>query len=157
MFATNTPMALPGTCIMCPGSVRRWFIDTEIQIEWYGAILICDECVTHMGHLFGMKTQAEVDILVTTLAEKEDVIYELQKQLAALEGVRDGLVAGGWVAPDSARMLDVPSPADERVTEPTSDQGSDVGAERGETPQSVHDEVMARLRPDATTGSVLDI
>lgn len=166
MIVTTQPMALPGTCIMCPGSVRRLYVDTEVQIEWHGAVYICDECIKHMGHLIGMITQQEKDILVTTLTEKDEENYELRKQLAALEGVRDALVAGGWLAPDDPRVLavshaddegprELSSAGDDRSEGRAQDEGSDLASLDGAPSESLHDEVMARLRPDAASGRIV--
>lgn len=144
--------------MLCPGSVRSRFIDTEIQIEWYGAVILCDLCVIEMGRLFGMAPVEEVGRLMSTLAEKNVQIFELQKQLAALEGVRDALAAGGWVAPDSSNVLAVPSPDGEGTADSTSPGQGDVGAQGGATPESVHDEGLAELRPDGRSdGSILTI
>lgn len=143
--------------MFCPGSVRDFFIDTGIQIEWYGAVIICQECVTAMGQQFRMLSEGQAELLRSALAESDNTIYELQKRLAALEGVQDALVAGGWVAPDSARVLDVPSSDDEGPSVDASTEGGDVGTERGETPQSVHDAALARLRPNVSGDAVLNL
>ncbi len=163
MELTTSPVALPGTCMMCPGSVRKLYVDTGIQIEWFGAVIICDECIKHMGRMMGMITVEERDVLVTTITEKDEENYDLRKQIAALEGVKDALVAGGWVAPDDPRSMVVPHADDEgsRVEPSAGDRGPEVGVEDqgsglapqgGASTESLHDEVMARLRPDATSG-----
>lgn len=163
MQLTTSPLALPASCMLCPGSVRKLYVDTGVQIEWFGAIILCDECIKHMGRMIGMITEADRDTLVTTLAEKEDRLYELQKQLAALEGVKNALVAGGWMAPDDPRGMVVSHADDEgpRGESPTDDRGLEVGVEDqggglasqgGAPPESLHDEVMARLRPNAASG-----
>lgn len=150
-------VALPGTCIFCPGSVRDRFVDTGIQVEWYGAIIICEQCVTSMGQQFGMVTRGQVSNLEAIMLEKVDEIFSLQTQLATLEGVRNALAAGGWVAPDGTGVLAVPSPArsgDDGVAPPP---GSDVGTQGGAAPEQVHDEGLAELRSDERGTGVLNI
>lgn len=150
-------VALPGTCIFCPGSVRDRFVDTGIQVEWYGAIIICEQCVTSMGQMFGMATRGQVSDLETIIVEKMDIIFSLQTQLAALEGVRDALAAGGWVAPDGTGVLDVPSSDGEGTSNSASPRQGDVGAQGGATPEQVHDEGLAELRSDERNSGVLNI
>lgn len=163
MDLITSPVALPATCMLCPGSVRKLYVDTGVQIEWFGAVILCDECIKHMGRMIGMITEADRDTLVTTLAEKDEQLYELRKQIAALKGVQDALVAGGWVAPDDPRSVVVPHADDEGPRgEPSegdggppagvADQGSDVAPDGGEASESLHDEIMARLRPNAADG-----
>lgn len=150
--------ALPGTCIMCPRSVRPEFIDTGIQIEWFGAVILCNYCVVQMGQMFGMLTQEQVDELKLAIVERDNTIFELRKQLSGLENIRLGLALAGYVVPDNPSDESVPSGRSEAPdSRPSSGQILlDLGT--GKAPEQVHDEGLAELRPDdRSDASILDI
>lgn len=44
------PTVLPGSCAVC-GSVERPVVDFQATVEWYGAILICTDCILAAAHL----------------------------------------------------------------------------------------------------------
>jgi hypothetical protein len=48
---TNKIEALPGCCFICHSSNRNAYVDTGINIEYEGAIFICDTCMSEMAGL----------------------------------------------------------------------------------------------------------
>lgn len=51
----NTPVAAPGTCVLCgtAGDGQRTFIDFGKQLDWYGAIYFCSECIREVSLAIG--------------------------------------------------------------------------------------------------------
>lgn len=85
---TEQPAALPGSCLLCRGGYdaanRPWFVDTGLQIEFWGAGYICAACLIEMANTVGF-------ILPTVAAElraennklRQDV-FNLEVQVASL-------------------------------------------------------------------------
>lgn len=148
MFLTDTPAALPNCCIFCPGSVRRRYIDTTLQQEFYGAVFICEECVTSMAQMFGMATQGQVEVTLDDMRTHEDEIFELRRKLAAAEEAVRGLT--GMLFADR----DPGSPGefrlDDRSVDEESPGGTDsLGTGAGTPPEPLHDEGVAVVSDDA--------
>ena len=51
---TDRPYADPGKCTVC-GSVSKPVVDFDMTVDYYGAILLCTDCIREafilMGHL----------------------------------------------------------------------------------------------------------
>lgn len=47
----DKPVALPGKCSLCgdTGSDNRKFIDFGLQLDWYGAVYFCSECIKELA------------------------------------------------------------------------------------------------------------
>lgn len=148
VITADQVVALPGTCLFCPGSVRSRFIDTTIQMEWHGAVIICEQCVIAMGQMFGMLTNEQANQINQGGNALLEENFELRRQLAALEGVKDALVDGGWMAPDSPRAVSVPQISRPGAAPGTPSGQDDVGSQGGASPEPVHDAALAGLRAD---------
>lgn len=147
MELTHNPVALPGSCYFCPGSVRPWYIDTQCQVEYHGAMYICNECLTHMAHLAGYVTPEEAEDLKINLAFAQKNEYELHVQVDALEKAINELTRAGYPSGGAdlrAYHVDVVSPqvgiSDTYRTE------EELGVGEGETSESPPDEDVAGLR-----------
>lgn len=75
MFITNSP-ALPARCVVCYSDAKsnQSFIDFGMQLDFYGAILICDLCMVNAAELVGfipvakfLETQQENRKLASSL------------------------------------------------------------------------------------------
>jgi len=97
--------ASPGKCAVCGYSAsgenepsnRRQYLDFGMELDFYGAVVICTECLTEVAVGMGYIVPEEADRLT---AESERVKAENAKLGAAVEvvnGLADVLIAGGWV------------------------------------------------------------
>ncbi len=157
MEVVRQPEALPSCCIMCPGSAREWFIDTGIQIEWYGAVVICKLCVVAMGQMFGMLTEVQAENVLNNRNVLQQEIFELQKKLAGLEMVERGMAAAGYVVPDHSGDVSVPSSSHQGNESGLSESKGSVGDEGGAAPESVHDEGVDVIRSDEPSPGILSL
>lgn len=158
MQVVKHPQALPANCVMCPGSVRERYIDTEMQFDWYGALYICEECVTVMGRMFGMISKGQADAIIQEHTETSTRMFHLQRRQAALEaGLRDLADAGydnvrldehgdlsAHFADDESLLSDGTRALQDRA------QGAAaiLGSRAGTAPESGDDEELGVVRTD---------
>lgn len=50
---TERPFAAPGKCAVC-GAVDRPVVDFGLNIEWYGRVYFCTECLTEVAQIIQM-------------------------------------------------------------------------------------------------------
>lgn len=155
MIVTDAPAALPSSCIRCPGSTRKRYIDTDLHIEFHGAVYICDECVTEMGRLLGMLSADQAEDLFTDLSLRDSEVYELKRKVAGLEAAVRGLADAGFepvpqrrdpgiLSSDVAGQGDISTGA-----ESLAPSGADnLGEGAGTAPQPGDDEQLAGVRSD---------
>lgn len=132
------PVALPGRCAICGyggGDSNRRFIDFGLQLDYYGAVNFCTECIREVAESIGyvpreFLDKAEEEIVhLRTLVDNNtavaDVVGRLRSDLATI-GIEiskftniestDGEDSGSTSGP-------VPGPEPEPV-KPTSKRGS---------------------------------
>lgn len=89
MFITTAP-ALPGKCVVCYTDAQgtRKFLDFGMSLDFYGAVLICEACVTNAAELFGFTPvlidtdkELETEVLVGKLAETVQKVEALESVL----------------------------------------------------------------------------
>lgn len=58
---TKMPILAPGTCILCKssGGDERAFIDFGMQLDWFGAVYFCTECITEAAKLIGLEQNSD--------------------------------------------------------------------------------------------------
>lgn len=112
----TTEPALPSSCSVCSVAAKGYnaFYDFGVSIDWYGAILICEDCAQNLAELLDL---TKITRLETAVAEGEALIAELIEQKKALEhvvsaylipesvgssGDSDGTVHNGSVQDESA-------------------------------------------------------
>lgn len=84
------PPALPGSCYLCASGSRAKYVDLETQVEFHGAMYLCDLCVLELGRLIGMASEKEVtDIQLDNIA-LQDKKGALERELEATKKVLDG-------------------------------------------------------------------
>lgn len=146
------PQALPATCMFCPGSVRDRYIDTDYQIEFHGAVYICDECVVSMGRMIGMLSKEQAEHLIQENTETSSRMFHLQRRQAALEASINDLALAGY---DRFRINDrgdlfahladsnetVPAPTRTGPSRPSATKAS-VGSGAGATPEPSDDKEL---------------
>lgn len=49
----DSPQAAPARCYYCGGSSKSSYLDTGIQIEFYGALYFCNECMEFLSQKMG--------------------------------------------------------------------------------------------------------
>jgi DNA-directed RNA polymerase subunit RPC12/RpoP len=69
----NVPLMAPGVCMLCgtAGIDNRTFVDFGKQVEWYGAVYLCSECIKEVAIAVGFIPVAEFDKLLEQLKEIE--------------------------------------------------------------------------------------
>lgn len=149
------PPALPGSCYLCSSGDRKRYIDTKINVEFHGAMYMCDLCIAEMAQKLGMATEEQVSQLnfeVLNLRSKEQ---HFREEIQALKGVIDGY-------DDVRSFLDSPSlfaessDSSDLREEGSTDQlpegeGSLDQGESGPSEQT-DDEGMGELRTGEPTG-----
>ena len=80
---TNAPVALPGACIVCNRTADgvTKFLDFNLSLDYYGAVIFCLPCLTPLGHAIGF---VEIEKLLDAERECEEIRF-------ALDGVEDEL------------------------------------------------------------------
>lgn len=148
MILTSSPQALPGSCYFCGSSNRESFVDTQISIDFHGALYICDICTRGMGAMVGMLSAEDAEKIYRKLAELETETYNLKKERDGLKAAVDGLT--------SARRysnIDPPGPVaglfedSAGDSEGSQDEGTDLGAGEIQPPESSNDEGVDDVRP----------
>lgn len=97
--------ALPGKCAVCGYSAsgesepsdRRRYIDFGMDLDYYGAVVICTTCIEEVATGMGYILPERADEIIN---ESERVKSENARLGAAVEvvnGLADVLIAGGWV------------------------------------------------------------
>lgn len=155
------PGALPGSCLLCNGShteERNWFVDTQLQAEWHGAVYICKLCLIEMAETVGFATPPVVSALRETVLELQRQNFNLQTEVSAFHDMEKAIDSfarsraarrhPSRSSDSSASTLHVHEP--DESTESDSSGGEDsLGAGEGTPPESVDGEGVVELRPDA--------
>lgn len=153
MHITDNPLALPASCIFCPGSVREWYVDTEYDVEFHGALYICNKCLAEMGRLANFTTPEDTEALNKKIAHLEEDNFNLSTKVDGLERAINGMVDGGYARPGGARLgsdsLNVSAP--KMAEYPAQRTTEDVGVGTGAFAESSNDEGVAELSDDASS------
>lgn len=86
---TAMPILAPGTCVLCksPGGDQRAFIDFGFQLDWYGAVYFCTECITEAATLIGLGSKVEYSKheadLNNSLSALDGHVWDLKEKLDA--------------------------------------------------------------------------
>jgi len=129
----DTPVLAPGTCFVCgsAGDDKRKFIDFGKQIEWYGAVYVCTECIVEVAEASEYIPVASFDSLHTELRELQ-VKYD---QLAAKYAPFEEAIKNVLDSPDPGFGM-VLHPSNMRIDRDTGDKRdeSDIeGSAQGES------------------------
>lgn len=164
MQVIQNPLVPPACCIFCPGSVRDQYIDTEISFEFYGAILVCDQCIANMGAMLGMAS-------VETNAAKNNKInhlevqnYELMKQVVVLRSAVNTYLkdmvdvppVDPVVSVDLNTLRDIPM-GDSYIDREPQGRESSLGVGEREAPESSNEQNMAGVYTDDPKSFTLDL
>lgn len=145
---TVAPEALPGCCYLCRGTSREFFIDTDMHIEFHGAVYFCSECIREIAQSVGYEVPERVKQLKERLSELESINVNLLIERDGLEKAIDGL-SSARVAGRTSSVWD--SPDDVPMESEGTEQGEEeLGSREGETPESSDDEGMDLVSADAS-------
>lgn len=117
----ETPVASPGHCFTCRGHEGP-FVDTGLSEPFYGAYILCRNCVKHMAEQFGLMEEIRVETTVDQATVFSDAFQESKNAVIALVANYVGGLSADLLADSSASVEDA-----ERVAEDTGDSGSDDG------------------------------
>jgi hypothetical protein len=88
------PMALPAKCIVC-GGVDRPVLDFQFDIEYYGAVYFCVECLTDVVSKIGYAPVAEVEARElearNVIGKSRDIVRQLEVEIADLHSRTDSM------------------------------------------------------------------
>lgn len=162
MQVVQTLLALPGQCFLCGSADRKEFIDTERQLEFHGAVYICDECVAIMTQMLRYPTPEAYRRAIRdadTMGQRVlEMTIRINRAKEALNGVRlpdHPAVDNGSVVAPLDEGHDEESPSTDRVDEPAA-PGGEVGLDsrEGSPPEPDDDEGVGELRqpPEPSDG-----
>lgn len=118
MEITYSPSALPGSCYFCGSGNREYYIDTHQQVEFHGAMYVCNVCADGMAKLIRYMAPDEYKELLATTQEQETQIFEMSKKLSTLEGVLRDLANAGYTVHDDGSIVRAGGVVLEDVLEP---------------------------------------
>ncbi|MFY3741632.1 MAG: hypothetical protein HMLIMOIP_002090 [Candidatus Nitrosomirales archaeon] len=69
----NVPDFKPGKCANCGASKDdgRKYIDFGLEIDWYGTVYLCGECLTDISNEMGLFDRLKAELLETKLGNAE--------------------------------------------------------------------------------------
>lgn len=116
--ATLTPM-LPATCVACRKSANgvTKFLDFQADVDYYGAIVICEDCAREMLDVLGFVPVALVESLRDRLEIQKIELNTVREENERLRGAFDSILV---VRPD----IDVPVCMDDEGSNESIDSGA---------------------------------
>lgn len=91
MLVVSSPQALPGSCYFCGSASRKAYIDTLVQVEFHGAMYICDICLYDMLNLLGGLSEEQATELRNALEFVQTELQNKNKEIEGLKRAVDGL------------------------------------------------------------------
>lgn len=152
MELTYSPSALPGSCYFCGSGNREFYIDTNLSVEFHGAMYICNLCGNELALLMRYISHDEYKELKRQNESAHELVYQLRVKLDAAEEALRGLVNAGYrydngdvIRSGGALLETVPG------TEGAVSTGADeLGEGEGTSSESSDDEDVGELRSDDT-------
>lgn len=137
------PDVKPHKCANC-GSTKiddRKYVDFGLEVDWYGAVMLCTHCLKDIANTAGLFTKLEMKILDLELKNKD--IQQLQEQGARLhenvaklgEEFKNYYVSlyslGDDPSPDNSSNMESDPPAVEQSTDITESATTKSSASSG--------------------------
>lgn len=115
---------LPATCVGCHKSANGVtdFVDFNTNVDYYGAILMCEDCFLECGRLLGLVPVAEVEDAARDYNDARETIDRLQDENVRINAALDSLFS---LRPNFRTGSDSPGDTDE----PNSDEGTGTESE----------------------------
>lgn len=107
---SDNPDVLPGKCAVCgsSGGDSRKFVDFGIQLDVYGAVYFCTDCVIELSQAIGFVEQDKVSKLELELKYQSIENERLQKRLTEVENAARTLLRDCNCSNDLDAVLDDP-------------------------------------------------
>ena len=131
----SNPDALPAKCAICgyPGGDQRKFVDFGLDIDYYGVIYLCTDCMNEIAVGIGYllpevvtKITAENELLKEALKvaqADQEILYELRTHLGLFSGTIHGPVL------DESLVDTDPIDVVEEINEPDRETDNPVNVE----------------------------
>ncbi len=106
----ETPILAPGTCSLCgsAGDGKRTFIDFGKQLDWYGAVYFCSECICEASLAIGYIPVASFEKLHNDHRALQIELDQLVKRHEAVSNALSILLANSNVSVDDFVQSIVP-------------------------------------------------
>lgn len=144
----GSPPALPGSCYKCGSGSRERYIDLGTNVEFHGAMYLCDLCVEEMGTLIGMLSADKTKSLALKHETAELRIAYLNREVEALKVLSNAVDAVNSARTgDTEPTLDGGLSGEEPPVGEETGQGSEPSGESGPAEPS-DDEGVDELRSD---------
>lgn len=116
-YKLTTEPALPAKCVGCNNDVKatRPLVDTSASLDYYGAILLCADCVTEMAELIGLVPESELKKELQLGNELAVRLSEANTKVKALEDVVRAYGLGQFVITDVYASDSDAQSSDEKV------------------------------------------
>lgn len=91
----DEPLAAPGKCMLCGisyGNGERKFIDTGVDLDWYGVVYYCTSCILEVSNQLGYSSFEQVQSMCKDYNSVIGMNQELAKEN---ESLRSAIVALG--------------------------------------------------------------
>lgn len=98
------PQALPGQCVYCGSAKKDWYLDTNLQYEFYGAVIICNECMNAICVEIGYISPQDLQDLRERLQRVINDNEELRIRNTALDQALNALKVAGYGIPDDSSI-----------------------------------------------------
>lgn len=137
----NNPELAPGVCFLngCVGDGKRKFIDFGKNIEWYGVVYICTECIVEVVEASDYIPVANFDALHKEYRSLLIEYNQLKAKYAPFEEAIKNVVESRNSMPDvDFDMLRSSTP---RVEEPEEHRVDAIETPRGESETNEFDDV----------------
>lgn len=88
---TTTNPALPATCVVCSKAAveNTLFYDWGVNLDWYGAIVMCEDCAHELVEIIQSK---RIAFLEAKNVELQAALGESKTELAGLQNALDTLL-----------------------------------------------------------------
>lgn len=123
------PQLAPGCCAIC-GSGKRPVVDFQMQVEFYGAVYFCVECIVSAASITGeMVPKAQFEVLANAYSELLESINTRKEQINEYLGRCDenlSRLISDLAAPVSGDVsVDADSPEEDAGIKQSVSEGSD--------------------------------
>jgi hypothetical protein len=121
----------PGVCILCGIADGRKFVDFGKQVEWYGAVYFCSECIGEVARALGWVPVAEYNELLAEFKKLDagtNILVREKEQIHnALATVFRTIGSGNMPVDEFVRAVE----ADDK--KPAESRADDIDADKRES------------------------
>jgi hypothetical protein len=86
---------LPSVCAICKFSANGEveFLDFEMSLDIYGAVVICERCIAPVAQLFGYVTSVELNNANSIIVSQQEELIEVREANARLNSTLDSILS----------------------------------------------------------------